>query len=446
MRTSSWVIGVLVGTLGMAAAGCTVARTDIRPTVSVEASSPSTAVPTPPRAEASRLARHVEILTDPQLAGRHPLEPGGLRAGGYVAERFAEYGLKPWAGEAGYAQHFGAGVNIIAVLPGGDPALADEFVVLSAHYDHLGVRNGVVFPGAADNAAGVAVLLETARVLAGSPQRPARSVVFAAFDAEEQGLYGSYMFSAREDFDEPRFAGLVNLDMLGRATFDAHPNTLLAVGTRRFPQLRAALRASADDAGLGLHPVGRELVGPRSDHVAFEPMDRPWVFLTCGPFADYHTPRDTPDKLDLSALERSARVVLDAVTWLADVPLIEPPTEPETGDRAEFESILILLDGIEQTLPNELKPSFSGLRRQIQSIGRAPDYSIQDHRQTHQLLIMALAPIQYGRELSFAEIFAVTTARWSYVDQTGQYVEERRLKIVEALSSQSPEIPLHSHD
>ena len=314
----------------------------------------------PPGVEMARLVEHVETLCSPAFAGRFPQQDGGARAGRYVASRYADVGLQPWPGESGFAQRFGAGVNFIGFLPGADPAVADQFVVVSAHYDHLGMHDGHLFPGAADNAAGVAVMLEAARVLADPSVRPARSIVFAAFDAEEQGLFGAYLFTARDDFNARRFAGLINLDMLGRATFDVRGSTLLAVGTRRFPGLRAAVNAAGQDAGLDVLPIGRALVGPRSDHVPFEPMDRPWVFLTCGPFADYHTPRDTPDKLDYSALERTAAVVIDTVAALANAPAIETPVEPTTGDRAELDAVIELTALMPAALPPPFAPRGPG--------------------------------------------------------------------------------------
>lgn len=456
MQVDSWTIGVLVSVTIGVASGCAGSRPDFRgPIADSSSGQPITAAPdSAPSVEVSSLIEHVEILTSPAFAGRLPLTAGGRLAGDYVAERFAEAGLMPWENEKNYAQRFGVGINMIAVLPGSDPVLADQFVVLSAHYDHLGTENGAVFPGAADNAAGVAVLLETARVLANSPRRPARSVVFAAFDAEEQGLYGSYLFTAREDFDTARFAGLVNLDMLGRATFGVRSDTLIAVGTRRYPRLRATLQAAGEDAGLDVLPIGRELVGPRSDHVAFEPMGRPWVFLTCGPFADYHTPRDTPDKLDYSLIERSTAVVLDAVTWLADAPAVEPPTESTTGDRAELDAVIELTARMPEALPPQFAPAVTATHSQAVALRDAPAYRLEDNALMHQTLSMAMTPIVYGRMLSFTEMSWVMQARKFYVEETDRYVAERSASIVESYGDPDvvhlqvvPEgAPKHSHE
>lgn len=414
------------------------------------------------------MTEHIQTLCSPAFAGREPLSEGGLLAVDYIAEHFYAYGLESWPPpealpspqgvwpERAYGQFFGAGVNVVGVLPGGDPALAHEFVVLSAHHDHLGTRSGELYAGAADNAAGVAVLLETARVLAASPVRPARSVVFAAFDAEERGLLGAYAFTGRPDFDAARFAGLVNLDMLGRSTFDTRDNTLIAVGTRRFRRLRAALAEAGRDAGIEVLPIGRALVGPRSDHVPFEALGRPWVFLTCGTFGDYHTPRDTPDRLDYSAVERSARVVLDAVLALADAQAVEAPVEPTAGDREELDAVIALTGGLAPALPPALAPAVEAIHRHARGLRDAPEYTLQDNASLYDTLNLALAPVVSGRALSFKEIRRMLEARRFYLDQTEQYVASRRAAVLRAYglpgapgrepSPEGADGAVHSHD
>src|SRR5690606_36880543 len=104
----------------------------------------------------------------------------------YISDHFTSLGLVPWGAAEGFEQSVLMGTNVVGVLPGDDPALKDEIVLISAHYDHLGKGH----LGAADNAAGVATLLELASRLATAPEPPKRSIAFAAFDCEERGLWG----------------------------------------------------------------------------------------------------------------------------------------------------------------------------------------------------------------------------------------------------------------
>src|SRR5687767_1313235 len=148
------------------------------------------------RIDADRLMATVTLLADPKFEGRAAGSPGGIAARGVIGEKFRSIGLEPSA--SGYLVPFtftrksataakSEGANVIGVCPGKDPKL--PIFVVSAHYDHLGIRDGVMYPGADDNASGVAVLLELAAHCRKSPFR--RSMMFVAFDAEEGGLSGA---------------------------------------------------------------------------------------------------------------------------------------------------------------------------------------------------------------------------------------------------------------
>jgi hypothetical protein len=147
------------------------------------------------RAASEEMFSHVEFLSQPQLKGRKPGTLGSRAARQYIEARFKACGLLPWEGARGYAQSFGYGRNMVGVLPGSDPLLAKEIVLVSAHYDHLGKdTKGKICPGAADNAAGVAALLKIAQEMSRSSERPKRSVAFVAFDCEEWMLFGRLHF------------------------------------------------------------------------------------------------------------------------------------------------------------------------------------------------------------------------------------------------------------
>ena len=142
-----------------------------------------------------------------------------------------------WGRTNEYDQPFVIGTNIVGVLPGADPGVADEYVLLCARHDHLGVDDGQVHPGAADNASGLSLLLEAAEHLALGEHRPRQIICFAAFDAEERGLFGACAFTSRPDFRPEQLAGVVNVDLVGRKIFDVVDNVVLAFGTETFFQL-----------------------------------------------------------------------------------------------------------------------------------------------------------------------------------------------------------------
>jgi len=207
---------------------------------------------------------------------------------------------------------------VIGILPGADPVLSNEVVLVSAHYDHLGKKNGKIHPGAADNAAGVAALLDLLGQLAASDPPQKRTIAFATFDCEEWMLFGSFAFALRKDVQDARIVAVANIDMLGRDFMDVVPHTLFLAGAENYPELRQQIRGSGEATGMRILPLGTDLAGPRSDHVAFESRDIPCLFFSSGTFKDYHAPTDTADKLNYSDLEKSARVLRVAVETLAN--------------------------------------------------------------------------------------------------------------------------------
>ncbi len=263
-----------------------------------------------------RIISHVERLAHPSLKGRKTGTRGAALARAYIARHFRESELLTWSGGKAYEVPFGVGKNMIGVLPGSDPELSKEYVLVSAHYDHEGKRDGEIYPGAADNASGVAVLLETARQLKANP--PARSIIFAAFDAEEKMMLGSFAFSSRKDVLEARLAGVINVDMLGRNFLNVITNAVFVAGMESYPELRKQVCDFGIRGNLRVLPIGTDVIGPRSDHVAFENRDVPCLFFSCGTFSDYHRPTDTPDKLDYVAISRAAEVILKTTKALAE--------------------------------------------------------------------------------------------------------------------------------
>src|SRR5687767_4691952 len=178
----------------------------------------------------------VRYVSDDALGGRLAGTPGERCAGEFIAQRFAALGLKPAGAQDTFFQELplassinphgptGNGRNVIAVLEGADPALKNEFIIVGAHYDHLGMgafgstsanQQPAIHNGADDNASGVAAMLViAARMSKGA--RPARSIVFMAFSGEESGLLGSAYFAANPTVTLSTVRAMLNLDMVGR--------------------------------------------------------------------------------------------------------------------------------------------------------------------------------------------------------------------------------------
>lgn len=201
------------------------------------------------------------------------------------------------------------GSNVVALLTGRDPQLRGEYLVVSAHHDHLGLEGGVLHPGADDNASGTAGLLEVARLMAQDP--PRRSIIFLSVSGEELGLHGSRAFLAHPPVPLDAMVANLNLDMIGRP-----PEGSPSVTPARIPgavgTLTQRARALAAGMGMGLRDEA-DLYWWRSDHIGFAEQGIPAIFFFGGMHRDYHRATDTPDKLDYPAMAR----VVDLVIRLA---------------------------------------------------------------------------------------------------------------------------------
>ena len=236
--------------------------------------------------------------------------------------------------------------NVVAVLPGEGP-LAEETLVIGAHYDHLGwggrgsrARDQkAIHNGADDNASGVAVMIEVARALARRDQPLRRRVVFIAFTAEESGLLGSNHYARNPPFPNDKTIAMLNLDMVGRLRDDK----LIVGGTgtgKRFSELLDQLNGR-HGFQLTKNPGG---YGP-SDHTSFYSQKIPVMHYFTGTHEQYHRPTDDFDTLNLSGMRRIAALVTDVAVALADADdrpqyvAISRQRGRKAGDRPFFGSI-----------------------------------------------------------------------------------------------------------
>ncbi len=279
------------------------------------------------------LRKHVEYLAGPVLEGRGSPRSRQLAAK-YLVQEFKNLNLQPLWGDR-YSQEVPGiresdgklpiwGMNVGAMLVGSDPQLKDEIVVLGVHYDHLGIVNGKLYPGADDNASSVAMLLEAARSLATAQEKPRRSVAFVGFDLEEHLLWGSRWFAAHPPWPLAQVKLFITSDLLGRTLGDLPFPAVFVMGSERGTGMTALLKELTPPPSLELARLGADVVGTRSDYGPFRDEKVPFLFFSTGEHPDYHSTRDTADKLNYTQLAAISNVVLDVLRQTANTPT--PPT------------------------------------------------------------------------------------------------------------------------
>ena len=285
----------------------------------------------------------VEYLASQELGGRYPGTAGDTLASDYIVGKLRSLKLKPIVKgkkKPGFYHDFTYGKadvertthNIMAVLPGKDKRLRNEFIVVGSHYDHLGLGGKdsgsrrpdtvAVHPGADDNASGDAVVLELAKHF--KKVRSPRSIIFAFFGAEEQGLIGSKNFLEWMKYDDERrinlpdgkegIVAMVNLDMVGRM----RDNALSVSGTGTSSQFKAMAEQVGEQQQLNVTctPDG---YGP-SDHASFVAVDIPVLFLTTGGHMEYHAPDDVPSTLNYDGMQQTLEYSQELISRLASMP------------------------------------------------------------------------------------------------------------------------------
>ena len=288
--------------------------------------------PTPQLAielDSVRLLATLSALAHDSMEGRAAGSAGSARARSFILERLAEAEVDPLG--SGFEVPFelregrGTGVNLVALVPGVD---ASPYIVLSAHYDHVGIRDGQIYNGADDNASGTALALELARALRSAPMR--HPVILALFDAEEGGLRGARHFVAEPPVPLAEIALNVNMDMVARAA-----GVLWAGGTFHTPALRPVLEAVANEAPLALR-LGHDRPGApegddwttQSDHGAFHAAGIPFVYFGVEDHPDYHRPTDDFEAVNPADFVAVARTVLAALRALDAALPLSPPEAP----------------------------------------------------------------------------------------------------------------------
>lgn len=264
------------------------------------------------QSRAQRLSEYVYFFASDSLRGRAAGSADAATARDFIVERYKECGLKPFSGGS-YLLPFKHGdkqyTNVVAIIEG--TTLKDEYIVLGAHYDHLGVKGDNIYPGADDNASGSAALIEIARVLSQERESLQRSVVVAAFDAEELGLYGSNYLAEYLDalvgLDKVKL--MMSVDMVG---WYAHNKYLKLEGVATIKDGKVLAKKNAEKFDLNIRPKSFETsVLTATDTQGFAQKQVPTLAVTTGLGPHYHKPTDTPDRIDYDGLDRISGYLAD---------------------------------------------------------------------------------------------------------------------------------------
>ena len=316
----------------------------------------TTTAPTPTTTAAADGSTTVhDVVADlaiDDLQGRDDGTAGSIAAQDLIIEQLQGF-AEPSSGDAAdpeaYREEFANGTNVIAVIPGGE--LADGYVVVGAHYDHLGndcdgiTADDDICNGATDNAAGVAAALEVGRTIASQDEPPRRSVVLAFWDREEDDFAGSEHFLAEPPVPLDDVVGYVNFDIQGANLSPALKDVTVMVGAETGgPNLEAAATAAAQESELTTLDLSLLFGQGRSDHAVFAAAGIPVVFFTDANAPCYHTPGDDLDIVDFDKLDQQIGTALrltEELTSTDDVPEYTPDTPAATY--ADAQSMLEIL-------------------------------------------------------------------------------------------------------
>lgn len=270
------------------------------------------------QAPLSPAMQDLQALSGDTMQGREIGSAGSALARAYIIKRLQEIGLKP-CGDS-YIQDFTSqrprdqvlqGKNILACQASTEQADAKSLII-SAHYDHLGINRGKTYFGADDNASGVAGVLAVAESFKGKKTR--HHIVYAFFDGEEQGLLGAFAFIKKALIPTDKIAANLNFDMIARGD----KNELFVSGTHQNPAFKPLLQGLDGTRGIKLSfdhdrpEQGSNDWTPQSDHYAFFKAGIPHLYFGVEDHADYHKPSDSFEKIKAEFFDGSIEIIIKA--------------------------------------------------------------------------------------------------------------------------------------
>jgi len=267
-----------------------------------------------PTLDSARLLANIARLAHDSMAGRAAMTPENAKARSWLAAELQRLGVAPIGSDFVHPfvmpRRDGAdsirGANVLGLVRGA--RFRERFIVVSAHFDHVGVRGGEIFNGADDNASGTAAVLELAAHFKAHP--PAHSIIFAFLDGEEIGLVGARAFVNAPPVARDSIVANVNLDMVSRND----TGELFAAGAYHYPAMRPVLESLLPYSAVTLR-FGHDSGGGRndwtgqSDHAAFHAVKIPFVYFGVEDHADYHRPTDDVERIHPGFYVRAVRTV-----------------------------------------------------------------------------------------------------------------------------------------
>jgi hypothetical protein len=301
------------------------------------------------RISADSLRGHLSFIASDLLEGRGTPSRGLNVAAEYIAAQFRRAGLEP--GNAGSyfqttvpkirgTENTEPASNVVGVLRGSDEALRDTYIVVSAHYDHLGIRRDGegdrIFNGANDDGSGTVSVMELASAISSMKERPKRSVIFMTFFGEERGMLGSTYYGQHPLFPLEKTVAMINLEHMGRTDDTEGPRLSAVVMTGfDYSDVGSVFAAAGKATGIevGKHPRNSDAFFVASDNIALAALGIPaHTLCTTFIFPDYHKVSDHWEKVDFSNMASTLRAVALGIMTLADSP--REPRWRETNPKA----------------------------------------------------------------------------------------------------------------
>ena len=283
------------------------------------------------------LKKNLYIIASDEMEGRDTGSPGQKKAGEYIINQYKNLGISHPAQLNSYYQKVpatfmnaksrGAALpdseNILAFIPGSEKP--DEIIVISAHYDHVGTRNGNVYNGADDDGSGTVAVMEIAKAFQQAKSKnhgPKRSILFLHVTGEEHGLFGSEYYSENPVYPLANTVADLNIDMIGRCDAEnCGKNYVYVIGSDMLSSDLKKINVAANEKTNKLElnykyddPNDPQRLYYRSDHYNFAKNNIPVAFFFDGIHEDYHKPTDDPEKIDYKALQQRAQLVF-ATAW-----------------------------------------------------------------------------------------------------------------------------------